>query len=115
MDAVTAVSGSGPAYVFYFIEAMQQAAIELGLNPQDARRLVLDTFLGAAKLADSDTEDASVLRARVTSKNGTTERAILSMESNHIKQDIISAVHAAAIRSEEMGTELSATKGETKP
>lgn len=115
MDAVTAVSGSGPAYVFYFIEAMQQAAIELGLNSQDARRLVLDTFLGAAKLADSDTEDASVLRARVTSKNGTTERAILSMESNHIKQDIISAVHAAAIRSEEMGTELSATKGETKP
>ncbi len=108
IDAVTAVSGSGPAYVFYFIEAMQQAAQELGFNQQDARRLVLDTFMGAAKLAEESTEDVGLLRARVTSKNGTTERALLSMESNHIKQHIIAAVHAAAIRSKEMGTELGA-------
>ncbi|MFA6903092.1 MAG: pyrroline-5-carboxylate reductase [Gallionellaceae bacterium] len=106
MDAVTAVSGSGPAYVFYFIEAMQQAAVELGFNRQDARRLVLDTFMGAARLAEDSNEDAGQLRARVTSKNGTTERALLSMESNQVKQHIVNAVHAAAIRSEEMGTEL---------
>jgi len=106
MDAVTAISGSGPAYVFYFIEAMQRAAIELGFNPQDARRLVLDTFMGATKLAEASDEDVNVLRSRVTSKNGTTERAILNMENNHLQQHIISAVNAAALRSEEMGAEF---------
>jgi pyrroline-5-carboxylate reductase len=106
MDAVTAISGSGPAYVFYFIEAMQQAAIELGFNLLDARRLVMDTFVGATKLAESSSEDASVLRSRVTSKNGTTERALLNMESSQVKQHIIDAVHAAANRSREMGDEL---------
>jgi len=114
MDAVTAISGSGPAYVFYFIEAMQQAAQQLGFNQQDARRLVLDTFIGASKLAEADNEDVSLLRARVTSKNGTTERAILSMESNQVKQHIISAVNAAAARSEEMGAEFGTKQGEAK-
>ena len=107
MDAVTAVSGSGPAYVFYFIEAMQQAALELGFNPQDARRLVLDTFMGATKLAESSTEEVSVLRARVTSKNGTTEKALLSMENNQVKPHIVAAVNAANMRSQEMGKEMS--------
>ncbi|TXT25362.1 MAG: pyrroline-5-carboxylate reductase [Gallionellaceae bacterium] len=106
VDAVTAVSGSGPAYVFYFIEAMQQAARELGFSPQDARRLALDTFLGAAKLADASADDAAVLRARVTSKNGTTERALLDMEANDVKRHIVAAVHAAAVRAKEMGDEL---------
>ena len=108
MDSITAVSGSGPAYIFYFIEAMQQAARELGFNEQDARRLALDTFMGATKLAEAGTEDASVLRARVTSKNGTTECALLNMESNHVKQHIVTAVKAAAVRSKEMGEELGA-------
>lgn len=106
MDAVTAVSGSGPAYVFYFIEAMQQAARELGFGDADARRLALDTFLGAAKLADASPDDAAVLRARVTSKNGTTERALLSMEANCVKRHIIVAVQVAAARAKEMGDEL---------
>ena len=106
MDAVTAVSGSGPAYVFYFIEAMQQAARELGFSAEDARRLALDTFLGAARLADASEDDVSLLRARVTSKNGTTERALLSMEANNVKQHIVKAVHAAAARAKEMGDEL---------
>lgn len=106
MDAITAVSGSGPAYVFYFIEAMQQAARELGFNQEQARRLTLDTFLGAVKLVDAGKEEAEVLRARVTSKNGTTERALHSMEAQHIKQHIIAAVHAAAARAHEMGDEL---------
>lgn len=106
LDAVTAISGSGPAYVFYFIEAMQQAAYELGLEENQARQMVIDTFLGATKLAESSDEDAATLRARVTSKNGTTERALLSMESNRVKQDIVDAIHAAAKRSKEMGDEL---------
>jgi pyrroline-5-carboxylate reductase len=106
LDGVTAISGSGPAYVFYFIEAMQQAARELGFNEADAKRLVIDTFLGAAKLADASNDEVSVLRARVTSKNGTTERALLSMEADEVKRHIVTAVHAAAIRSKEMGDEL---------
>lgn len=106
LDGVTAISGSGPAYVFYFIEAMQQAARELGFNEAQAKSLVIDTFLGAAKLAQASTDDASVLRARVTSKNGTTERALLSMEADEVKRHIVAAVHAAAIRSKEMGDEL---------
>ena len=106
LDAVTAISGSGPAYVFYFIEAMQQGAYELGLDEAQARQLVLDTFLGASKLAESSKEDVATLRERVTSKNGTTERALLSMEANQVKMDIVAAIHAAAVRSKEMGDEL---------
>lgn len=106
LDGVTAISGSGPAYVFYFIESLQQAAQELGFNETDAKRLVIDTFLGAVKLADAGKDDISVLRARVTSKNGTTERALLSMEAHKVKQHIIAAVHAAADRAKEMGDEL---------
>lgn len=106
LDGVTAVSGSGPAYVFYFIEAMQQAARELDLDELQARQLVLDTFIGAAQLADASQEDVATLRARVTSKNGTTERALLSMEANRVRQHIIEAVHAAALRSQELGDAL---------
>ena len=106
LDAVTAISGSGPAYVFYFIEALQQAARELGFNAEDARRLSLATFVGASKLAATSEEDASVLRARVTSKNGTTERALLSMAANRVAEHIAQAAHAAADRAKEMGDEL---------
>jgi pyrroline-5-carboxylate reductase len=106
MDAVTAVSGSGPAYFFYFIEALEQAGKELGLPEQTARKLALETAYGAAKLALESMEDPAMLRARVTSKNGTTERALLSMEANHVRQHIITAAQAAAARSREMGNEL---------
>jgi pyrroline-5-carboxylate reductase len=106
MDAVTAISGSGPAYVFYFIEALEKAAMELGFVAHDARTLSLETFLGAVKLASTSKDDVSVLRARVTSKNGTTERALLSMEADAVKQHIVAAAHAAAKRSKEMGDEL---------
>ncbi|HEY5993940.1 MAG TPA: pyrroline-5-carboxylate reductase, partial [Gallionellaceae bacterium] len=78
VDAVTAISGSGPAYFFYFIEALVQAGKELGLEDETARQLALETALGAAKLAHDSPEDPATLRARVTSKNGTTERALLS-------------------------------------
>lgn len=106
MDAVTAVSGSGPAYFFYFIEALIQAGTELGLPHETARQLALETALGAAKLAHDSPEDPATLRARVTSKNGTTERALLNMESNHVKQHIVAAARAAAARAREMGDEL---------
>lgn len=106
LDGVTAVSGSGPAYVFYFIEALQRAARELGFNAEEARRLSIETFLGASKLAASSADDVSVLRARVTSKNGTTERALASMASSQIAEHIVQAAKAAATRAREMGDEL---------
>jgi pyrroline-5-carboxylate reductase len=106
MDGVTAISGSGPAYVFYFIEALQEAALELGFDNETARRLSLGTFLGAARLAIQSEEDTAVLRARVTSKGGTTERAISTMEAAGIKASIKQAVLAAAERSRELGDQL---------
>jgi pyrroline-5-carboxylate reductase len=105
-DAVTAISGSGPAYVFYFIEAMQQAAIDLGLNAEQAQLLCLQTFLGASQLAAQSIEDAASLRIQVTSKGGTTEQAILSMETSEVKAAIIKAIQAAAARSTELGDQL---------
>ena len=106
MDVVTAVSGSGPAYVFYFMEAMQQAGMELGLSAVAARQLTLETFLGAAKLAQTSPEDVAQLRARVTSKGGTTEQAILSMQTAGVEAAINQAVYAAARRSKELGDAL---------
>ena len=103
MDAVTAVSGSGPAYVFYFIEALEAAAVELGLSAAQGRELALATFLGAAQLARSSPDDPATLRAKVTSKGGTTERAIQTLEQADVKNLIRSAVQAAALRSKEMG------------
>jgi len=106
LDAITAVSGSGPAYVFYFIEALQQAALDLGLAPDAARRLALETFTGAVKLAAESHEDAAILRERVTSKGGTTAAALASMHAAGIKEAIVRAVKAAEERSREMGEEL---------
>jgi len=106
MDGITAISGSGPAYVFYFIEALQKAALKFGFKEEDARRLSLATFLGASKLAVSSEHDVSVLRARVTSKSGTTERALLKLEASHVAERIAEAAIAAADRSRELGEEL---------
>lgn len=106
IDAVTAISGSGPAYVFYFIEAMQQAAQELGLSAEDGRTLAVETFIGAATLAGQSSEPVEVLRERVTSKGGTTYAALTSMESADIKAAFVRAMHAAAARGKEMGEEF---------
>ena len=103
MDAVTAISGSGPAYVFYFIEAMQQSAMELGLNTEEARLLTLQTFIGASQLAAQSAEEPSTLRAQVTSKGGTTESALQTMEAAAVKSAIMKAIKAAAERSNELG------------
>jgi pyrroline-5-carboxylate reductase len=106
IDPVTAVSGSGPAYVFYFIEAMQQAAQELGLSAEQGKQLALATFTGAAQLAAQSPDDVSVLRERVTSKGGTTYAALASMEQSGVKQAIVAAVKAASARGTELGEQL---------
>lgn len=106
LDAVTAVSGSGPAYVFYFIESLEAAAVAQGLAPATARQLALQTFFGAAKLALESSEEPAVLRQRVTSKGGTTERGIAALEAAAVKPAIGQAVEAASRRSAELGDEL---------
>jgi pyrroline-5-carboxylate reductase len=106
LDAVTAVSGSGPAYAYYFLEALERAARELGLPADAAHRLALETFSGAVKLAAQSGEPPGTLRGRVTSKGGTTERALASMEEDRVQDAIVRAVKAAAERSRELGDEL---------
>lgn len=103
LDAVTAVSGSGPAYVFYAIEALEAAARNLGLPEGASRSLALWTFVGAAKLAIERGVDPATLRAQVTSKGGTTERALEVLEGARVKDTFIEAVAAACERSRELG------------
>jgi len=106
MDAVTAISGSGPAYVFYFIEALQEAGVALGLDLQAAKLLALETFAGASLLATQSNEDIQTLRAQVTSKGGTTEQGILALETGNIKDIVRSAAQAAADKSKLLGDQL---------
>lgn len=106
MDAVTAISGSGPAYVFYFIEAMQDAGMALGLDAEAAKLLALQTFAGASQLAVQSGEDIKTLRAQVTSKGGTTEQGILSLETADIKGIVSKAAKAAADKSVQLGDQL---------
>ena len=108
MDAVTAISGSGPAYVFYFIEALQDAGIALGLDAESAKLLALQTFAGASLLATQSSEDIKTLRAQVTSKGGTTEQGILSLETADIKGIVNKAAKAAADKSVMLGDQLGA-------
>ncbi len=106
LDAVTAVSGSGPAYVFLFMEAMQEAALALGLDPQQARTLTLHTVAGAAQLALRSDEPPATLRERVTSKGGTTAAALDVMEAGGLRALLARALAAAQRRSVEMGDEF---------
>ena len=106
LDAVTAISGSGPAYVFYFIEALQAAAIELGLNETQAKQLSIATFKGASLLADASTTPVATLREQVTSKGGTTEQGLLSLQNSQVKQAIILAAQKACARAKTLGDEL---------
>jgi pyrroline-5-carboxylate reductase len=108
LDPVTAISGSGPAYVLYFIEAVQQAAQEMGFSATDARKLAVETFVGTTKLAAQSAEDVVLLRERVTSRGGTTERAIASMDADRLKELIVRALRAANERAHELGEQLGA-------
>ena len=109
LDVITAVSGSGPAYVFYLIESLEAAGVAEGLTPAAARQLALQTFFGAAKLALESGEEPALLRARVTSKGGTTEQGLAALEKASVKSAIAQAVAAAKQRSITLGDELGKT------
>jgi pyrroline-5-carboxylate reductase len=106
LDAVTALSGSGPAYVFYFLEAMRDAGARMGLAPDVAYQLAVGTFIGAATLAQRSDDPPQTLRERVTSKGGTTHAAITSMEASDIKGLFENALKAAQTRAAELGIEF---------
>ena len=106
LDAVTALSGSGPAYFFLVMEALEKAAIDAGLDPKTAQLLTQETALGAAKMALQSSESTETLRRRVTSPGGTTERAIAVMESGGLRDVLHDAVLAARQRSVELSDEL---------
>lgn len=103
LDAVTAVSGSGPAYVFFFIEAMVKAGVQMGLTEEQAHQLAVGTFVGASELARSANESPTILRERVTSKGGTTYAAISAMQASGMAEQFQAALRAAQLRAEEMG------------
>lgn len=106
LDAVTALSGSGPAYVFYFVEAMMQAATEMGLSEAQGKQLALATFAGATSLAAASLEPPQVLRERVTSKGGTTHAALTALEADGVKAAFVKALKAAQQRARELGDEF---------
>jgi pyrroline-5-carboxylate reductase len=106
LDAVTAISGSGPAYVYYFMEAMTSSAEAMGLTPAQAHQLTVSTFIGASELARASTEPPETLRQRVTSKGGTTHAAISSMEASGIGPAFQRALQAARDRAQAMGREF---------
>jgi pyrroline-5-carboxylate reductase len=108
LDAVTALSGSGPAYVFYFIEAMLEAGTEMGLDAAQARQLAIATFVGASALAQTSDEPPHTLRERVTSKGGTTHAALTAMHNSGVKQQFKQAMQAARARAAELGDEFGA-------
>ena len=108
LDAVTALSGSGPAYVFYFIEAMIEAGVVMGLTREQSHKLAVGTFVGASALAKASDEPSEILRSRVTSKGGTTYAAITSMEQDNVKNLFMRAMMAAKQRAKEMGDEFGA-------
>jgi pyrroline-5-carboxylate reductase len=106
LDAVTALSGSGPAYVFFFLEAMTRAGVEMGLSREQAYRLAVGTFAGASELARASDDPPELLRQRVTSKGGTTYAAVTSMEQDRVQESFVKALHAARERARELGDEF---------
>lgn len=106
LDAVTGISGSGPAYVFYFLEALERAARELGFPAAEARRLAYATFDGSIRLALASEDTAAELRARVTSRGGTTARALEVLDAGRAGDVLVAAVKAAAARATELGDEF---------
>ena len=110
LDAVNAVSGNGPAYVFYFLEALEQAGIDLGLAPPLARRLAYATFAGSVALARQSSDPPATLRANVTSKGGTTARALEVMNAAGVGAHFVEAVKAGAARAKELGDEIGSAR-----
>jgi pyrroline-5-carboxylate reductase len=106
LDAVTALSGSGPAYVFYFLESMIESGVAMGLSPAQARQLSIETFSGASALARESKDSIADLRQRVTSKGGTTHAAISAMENDQVNLHFSRALMAARDRAYTLGTEF---------
>ena len=106
LDVVTALSGSGPAYVFYFLEAMTEAGVQMGLSKEQAYHLATATFGGATHLARQSTDAPEILRQRVTSKGGTTYAELTSMAEDHVKEAFVKAMLAAQKRAGELGDEF---------
>lgn len=106
LDAVTAISGSGPAYVFLFLEAMTRAGVDMGLTAEQAHQLAVATFQGGAELAARSDESPEVLRQRVTSKGGTTHAAITHMQEQQVPEHFIAAMRKAEARAQELATEF---------
>jgi len=106
IDVVTALSGSGPAYYFLFMEAMEKAAQDMGLDAKSAHLLTMQTALGAAKMVMESHQDCAELRANVTSPNGTTEKAIQYFETHNLRDTVAGAMNAARNRAQELADEL---------
>ena len=106
LDAVTALSGSGPAYVFYFLEAMTRAGVDMGLSEPQAHQLAVGTFVGASELARRSSESPAVLRERVTSKGGTTYAALQSLQADGVGPKFEAAMRAAEQRAHALGDEF---------
>lgn len=106
IDILTGVSGSGPAYVYYMMEAMIEAGVQGGLSPEQARELTVQTFLGAAQMVRTTGEHPADLRRKVTSPNGTTQAAIEVLQHHHFSEAVIGAVHRSAERAGEIGSEI---------
>ncbi len=106
LDAITALSGSGPAYVFFFLEAMTEAGLQMGLSRAQAHQLAVATFAGASELARNSDDPPELLRQRVTSKGGTTHAAITAMQAAHVDAAFRQAMLAARDRAREMAREF---------
>jgi pyrroline-5-carboxylate reductase len=114
LDAVTGLSGSGPAYIYYLVEAMEKGAAEIGLDQETAKKLIIQTFIGAAEMVKVSPKPSKQLRKDVTSPGGTTEAGIQILEENGVDQAFIECIKAATAQSKKMGetlrTELHSTK-----
>lgn len=106
LDIITGLSGSGPAYIYYMVEAMEKAGAKAGLSPEIARRLTVETILGAAQMLLHTSEEPSILRKKVTSPGGTTQAGLEVLESYDFQQAVASAVLRAAERAREMGAQF---------
>jgi len=109
LDIVTGVSGSGPAYVYYLMEAMIRGGVEGGLTPETARQLTVQTVLGAAQMVKMTGEDPQMLRQKVTSPNGTTQAALETLDKSRVQEALVKAVLRAAERARELGDEIART------
>ncbi|WP_045517473.1 pyrroline-5-carboxylate reductase [Neobacillus niacini] len=115
LDAVTGLSGSGPAYIYYLIEAMEKSAVEVGLDKEMASELIVQTLIGAAEMVKNSTKSSEQLRRDVTSPGGTTEAGVKVLEEHQVQEAFISCIKAATAQSKKMGAALRSQLEVTEP